>query len=132
MAVASPFTFGLGRRKSAVARVRIRPGKGDFRVNGKGMKEYFTTLRDQQQASSPLELISSEESYDIFVNVDGGGPHGQAGAVELGLARALKSVNPVLFEPLREHGHLTRDSRMKERKKPGRRGARRGFQFSKR
>ena len=77
-------------------------------------------------------MISSEESYDIFVNVDGGGPHGQAGAVELGLARALKSVNPVLFEPLREHGHLTRDSRMKERKKPGRRGARRGFQFSKR
>ena len=132
MADTSPFTFGLGRRKSAVARVRIRSGAGAFQINGKEMKDYFTTLRDQQQAASPLGLTSEEESYDVFVNVQGGGPHGQAGAVELGIARALKQVNPALFEPLREHGHLTRDSRMKERKKPGRRGARRGFQFSKR
>lgn len=132
MAVVNPYTWGLGRRKSAVARVRIKPGSGTFQVNGKAFKEYFTTERDQSEAFAPLSLISTEESYDVFVNVKGGGPHGQAGAVRLGIARALKEVNPVHFEGLREGGHLTRDARMKERKKPGRRGARRGFQFSKR
>jgi small subunit ribosomal protein S9 len=130
--VVNPFTWGLGRRKSAVARVRIKPGTGSFVVNGKEMKEFFVTLRDQQQAGRPLEHISSEESYDIIAKVHGGGPHGQAGAVQLGLSRALKEINPVLFEPLREHGLMTRDPRMKERKKYGQRGARRGFQFSKR
>ncbi len=130
--VVNPFTWGLGRRKSAVARVRIKPGTGSFIVNGKEMKEFFVTMRDQQQAASPLEHISSEESYDIIAKVHGGGAHGQAGAIQLGLSRALKTVNPVLFEALREHGMMTRDPRMKERKKYGQRGARRGFQFSKR
>jgi small subunit ribosomal protein S9 len=132
MAVVNPFTWGLGRRKSAVARVRIQPGSGKFSVNGKDFKEFFVTNRDQQEATAPLTTLSSEESYDVAAQVDGGGPHGQAGAVRLGLARALKELNPALFETLRTGGHLTRDSRMKERKKYGRRGARRGFQFSKR
>ena len=132
MTVNNPFTWGLGRRKSSVARVRIKSGAGAFQVNGKAVNEYFTTLRDINAAKAPLALLDDPETYDIFVRVAGGGPHGQAGAVQLGVARALKEANPVLFEGLREHGYLTRDSRMKERKKPGRRGARRGFQFSKR
>ncbi len=132
MTVNNPYTWGLGRRKSSVARVRIRSGSGNFVVNTKPVDQYFTTLRDVQQARSPLALLETPDNYDIFVNVNGGGPHGQAGAVQLGVARALKEANPVLFEGLREHGYLTRDSRMKERKKYGRRGARRGFQFSKR
>lgn len=132
MTVNHPFTWGLGRRKSAVARVRIKSGSGNFVVNGKGVDEFFSCLRDNQTAKAPLGLLESPENYDVLCTVKGGGPHGQAGAVMLGIARALKEVNPALFENLREHGFLTRDSRMKERKKPGRRGARRGFQFSKR
>ncbi|MEO0649449.1 MAG: 30S ribosomal protein S9 [Planctomycetota bacterium] len=132
MTVANPYTWGLGRRKSSVARVRIKPGSGTFTVNGKAFDDYFVTVRDRQLARAPLDVTSTEESYDITVSVHGGGPHGQAGAVRLGLGRALKDVNSELFEGLREHGHLTRDARMKERKKYGRRGARRGFQFSKR
>jgi len=132
MSVQSPFTFGLGRRKSSVARVRVKPGTGQFVVNKKPMAEYFTTLRDQKAAGAPLNLLESASTYDIYVKVHGGGPHGQAGAVQLGVARAFKDLNPALFEGLREHGFLTRDARMKERKKYGRRGARRGFQFSKR
>ena len=132
MTVNNPYTWGLGRRKSSVARVRIRSGSGNFLVNTKPVDQYFTTLRDQREARLPLDLLDSPDTYDIFVNVRGGGPHGQAGAVQLGVSRALKEVNPVLFEGLRDKGYLTRDSRMKERKKPGRRGARRGFQFSKR
>lgn len=132
MTVQNPYVWGLGRRKSAVARVRLKSGTGQFRVNGKALNEYFTTLRDLEQAKSPLGLLESPDTYDVFVEVEGGGPHGQAGAVQLGVARALKESNPVLFEDLREKGLLTRDARMKERKKYGRRGARRGFQFSKR
>jgi len=127
-----PNVLGLGRRKSAVARVRLKSGSGTFVVNGKPLDEFFTTLRDIETAKAPLQLLASEDSYDIHVSVHGGGPHGQAGAVMLGVARALKEANPVLFEGLRERGLLTRDARMKERKKYGRRGARRGFQFSKR
>lgn len=151
MALLNPYTWGLGRRKSAVARVRIKSGTGNFLVNGKPLDEYFTTERDQKRARSPLvapPVVESEveigegevqpalpvidSTYDIWCNVNGGGPHGQAGAVQLGLARALKESNPVLLESLRDRGLLTRDPRMKERKKYGRRGARRGFQFSKR
>ena len=132
MTVNNPYTWGLGRRKSAVARVRMKSGSGVFQVNGKPVNEYFSTLRDLDRAKAPLGMLEEDTTYDVFVNVKGGGPHGQAGAAQLGIARALKELNPVLFEGLREHGYLTRDSRMKERKKPGRRGARRGFQFSKR
>lgn len=132
MSVVNPWTWGLGRRKSAVARVRLKPGTGNFIVNGKECDNFFPTIRDRALSKAPLNLLEEGVSYDIFANVHGGGPHGQAGAVQLGVARALKEINPSLFEGLREHGYLTRDSRMKERKKYGRRGARRGFQFSKR
>lgn len=132
MTVNNPYTWGLGRRKSAVARVRIKPGSGNFVVNGKRVDDFFPCIRDNQTAKAPLGLLESPDAYDVFCNVQGGGPHGQAGAVMLGVARALKDANPALFEHLRENGFLTRDSRMKERKKYGRRGARRGFQFSKR
>lgn len=132
MAVINPWTWGLGRRKSAIARVRLKPGAGGFVVNGKPLDDYFVTIQTRQRARQPLEQVESVGQYDIFCNVNGGGPSGQAEAVSLGVARALKTINPTTFETLREHGLLTRDSRMKERKKYGRRGARRGFQFSKR
>ena len=132
MAVNNPWTWGLGRRKSSVARVRIKPGAGAFVVNGKPLNDYFPTLQCQKSAQSSLVHTESVGTYDVFCNVNGGGTTGQADAVSLGLARALKTINPATFESLRENGLLTRDSRMKERKKYGRRGARRGFQFSKR
>jgi small subunit ribosomal protein S9 len=126
------YVLGLGRRKSAVARVRIKPGTGSYLINGRPLAEYFGTLRDANEAKAPLALLEAPDTYDVVASVSGGGPHGQAGALSLGVARALKSANPVLFERLRQGGFLTRDPRMKERKKYGRRGARRGFQFSKR
>jgi small subunit ribosomal protein S9 len=129
---ASPFTLGLGRRKSAVARVRIKSGAGGFLVNGREMKQFFPTLAMQVRATAPLVATTTLDQYDVIVAVEGGGPVGQAEAVTLGLARALKKLNPSFDAVLREQGLLTRDSRMKERKKYGRRGARRGFQFSKR
>ncbi|HEX6886424.1 MAG TPA: 30S ribosomal protein S9 [Planctomycetota bacterium] len=129
---ASTFVLGLGRRKTAVARVRLKPGTGNFLVNGRPVGEFFPTLRDLNEAKAPLGLLETPDSYDVFANVHGGGPHGQAGALSLGVARALKTANPALFERLRQGGFLTRDERMKERKKYGKRGARRGFQFSKR
>jgi small subunit ribosomal protein S9 len=129
---ASQFTLGLGRRKSSVARVRIKAGAGGFLVNGREMKEFFPVLAAQVRATAPLVATGTTGQYDVIVAVDGGGPFGQAEAVTLGLARALKKLNPSFDAVLREQGLLTRDSRMKERKKYGRRGARRGFQFSKR
>ena len=130
--MATNFQWGLGRRKSAVARVRLKPGAGGFVVNGKPVDDFFCTLEQRNSARAPLKATETEASYDVFVNVKGGGPSGQSGAVMLGLARALKRTNPVFDGVLRGQGLLTRDSRMKERKKYGRRGARRGFQFSKR
>ena len=126
------FTWGLGRRKSSVARVRIAPGSGGFVVNGKPLEAFFPVLANQESARSPLATAELLESYDVFCNVNGGGVTRQSGAVRLGLARALVKLDPALDPTFREEGHLTRDSRMKERKKPGQRGARRGFQFSKR
>jgi small subunit ribosomal protein S9 len=130
MTVANSSTWGLGRRKTSVARVRIQSGSGVFQVNGRPLEEYFLTTRDRQLARAALG--GAVATYDVHAAVEGGGPHGQAGAVRLGIGRALKLVDPTLFEGLRAGGHLTRDGRMKERKKYGRRGARRGFQFSKR
>lgn len=126
------FTWGLGRRKSSIARVRIVPGAGAFIVNGRPLNEFFPVLEAQNRAQAPLKATELAGQYDVFCNVNGGGLTGQSDAVRLGLSRALKSLNPALDQPLRAGGHLTRDSRMKERKKYGRRGARRGFQFSKR
>ena len=130
--MSTTFVWGLGRRKSAVARVRITAGGGGFTVNGRPLNEYFLTRETQLDAMAPLKSTTSDASYDVFCRVEGGGPVGQAGAVRMGLARALKLANPTFEGTLRDQGHLTRDSRMKERKKYGRRGARRGFQFSKR
>ena len=130
--VVNPFTWGLGRRKKAVARVRIKPGAGGFLINGRTVEDFFPMIQHQRTAQAPLTDTENAVAYDVFVNVNGGGMTGQAGAVQLGLARALKNINEGLEPLLRENGHLTRDSRAKERKKYGRRGARRGFQFSKR
>lgn len=127
-----PFIWGLGRRKSARARVRIKPGPGAFIVNGREINAFFLTLQSQTRATAPLHATNTLGTYDVFCEVEGGGPTGQADAVRMGLARALNTANPAFDHSLRQHGLLTRDSRMKERKKYGRRGARRGFQFSKR
>lgn len=130
--VEKQFHWGLGRRKSAVARVRVTSGQGGFVINGRSLNEFFPTVQHQNRALAPLRATETTQQYDVFCNVDGGGLTGQSDAVMLGLARALKQINPVWDPLLRGGGLLTRDSRMKERKKYGRRGARRGFQFSKR
>ena len=130
--MSAAITWGLGRRKSAVARVRIQSGAGGFLVNDKDLNTYFPVLAAQQRATEPLRATATAGQYDVLCTVDGGGPISQAEAVTLGLARALKRLNPGFDAVLRQNGLLTRDSRMKERKKYGRRGARRGFQFSKR
>ncbi|MFT5050363.1 MAG: small subunit ribosomal protein S9 [Chlamydiales bacterium] len=132
MVVINPWTWGLGRRKTAVARVRLKPGAGGFVVNGRPFDEYFVTIQSRQRAVAPLVSTETNESFDIFCNVNGGGPNGQAEAVSLGVARALTKLSPAHEEILRANSQLTRDGREKERKKYGRRGARRGFQFSKR
>ena len=130
--VDTSYFWGTGRRKSAVARVRIRSGAGTFLVNGRECEEYFVRERDQASIRAPLTATKTFGKYDIFANVRGGGPSGQAGAVLLGIARALCKAEEEMEDILREGGFLTRDSRMVERKKYGRRGARRGCQFSKR
>ncbi|MCR9117174.1 MAG: 30S ribosomal protein S9 [bacterium] len=124
--------LGTGRRKSSVARVRIRPGSGKVTVNKRPLEDYFATLSDQNDVLAPLKLLGKETEIDINVRVNGGGSTGQSGAIRMGLARALVGYDSEFFEPLRDSGFLTRDSRMKERKKPGLHGARRGTQFSKR
>jgi small subunit ribosomal protein S9 len=128
----SGFWWGIGRRKTSVARVRIKPGKGQLVINQKKADEYFQLPKDRNAIRSPLKSINAVEGFDIFVNVNGGGITGQAGAVMLGIARALKNYNPAFLKELREGGYLTRDSRAVERKKYGRSGARKRFQFSKR
>ncbi|UCG33951.1 MAG: 30S ribosomal protein S9 [Phycisphaerales bacterium] len=128
----SLWTWGLGRRKTAVARVRLRPGKGEFLINGRNVENYLTCHKDQQAVLAPLKATQTENTLDVHVNVRGGGESGQAGAVVLGVARALKKTDASFESVLRERGFLTRDSRMVERKKYGQRGARRRFQFSKR
>lgn len=126
------YLWGTGRRKSAVARVRIAPGTGKIEVNGRTLNDYFTNERDRKAIFGPLEITNTGGKLDIWVNADGGGLTGQSGAVILGLARALMKYDPTTAEVLRGSGFLTRDDRMKERKKYGQRGARRRFQFSKR
>ena len=127
-----PYVWGTGRRKTSVARVRIKSGSGNFLVNGKPVEAFFTTQDTRRAASSPLVATESATSYDVWVSVSGGGITGQAGAVCLGLARALKLDHPDYEAVLRERHLLTRDPRMIERKKYGLRKARRATQFSKR
>ena len=124
--------WGTGRRKSSVARVRLKPCKGELLINKKKLTDYFPRLQDQQAVLAPLKTVNAEKSFDIFINLRGGGTTGQAGAALLGIARALKNFDDSFIPALRDEGHLTRDGRMVERKKPGQRGARRRFQFSKR
>jgi len=126
------FVWGVGRRKSSVARVRIATGSGKIEINGRSLNEYFTGERDRKAIFGPLEVTSTGGKMDVFVNTKGGGPTGQSGAIVMGLARALLKFDHTLEAALRNVGFLTRDSRMKERKKYGQRGARRRFQFSKR
>ncbi len=124
--------IGTGRRKTSVARVRIKDGDGKFIVNGRDFSEYFSTERDQKMVQEPLEATGTRGTVDVWVRVNGGGTTGQTGAVVLGVARALEARNESLHHTLSVGGFLSRDDRMVERKKYGRRKARRSFQFSKR
>ncbi len=124
--------IGTGRRKTAVARVFLREGSGKIVVNGKDLKEYFTSDLQVKLVYQPLLVTSNDNKFDILINVSGGGLNGQAAACVHGVARALAQVDPNSHQALRTNGYLTRDSRMVERKKYGQRGARRRFQFSKR
>ncbi|MBN2456415.1 MAG: 30S ribosomal protein S9 [Sedimentisphaerales bacterium] len=126
------YWWGTGRRKSSVARVRIKPGDGKLVVNKRQLKDFFNRPQDREAVLSPLKAVDAEKSFDIFINVRGGGVTGQSGAARLGIARALRNYDQNFMQPLRDGGHLTRDSRMVERKKPGQSGARKKFQFSKR
>ena len=122
----------IGRRKTAVARVYLRPGSGNITVNHKDFKVYFPSDVLQIIVNQPIELVSDMGKYDFFVNVKGGGVSGQAQAVRMGIARSLVESSPENRTVIKKEGYLTRDSRMVERKKFGRRKARRSFQFSKR
>jgi small subunit ribosomal protein S9 len=124
--------LGTGRRKSSVARVRVRAGSGKIIINQRPLEEYFLTDQDRRAVTDVLDAVTRRDSVDVVIRVAGGGTTGQAGACRMGVARALVSYEPELFPALREGGFLTRDSRMKERKKYGLHGARRGTQFSKR
>ena len=125
-------SLGTGRRKTSVARVRVRAGKGTITINDRPFDEYFVNDRDRRNVLAPLEKSGKVDSVDVSIRVHGGGSTGQSGACMLGIARALIKFDAETFDPLRHNHLLTRDSRMKERKHYGLRGARRGTQFSKR
>jgi small subunit ribosomal protein S9 len=124
--------YGTGRRKSAIARVFLRPGSGEFKVNGKGFDEYFVTEEQRVAARRPLAITETLSTFDVVTSVRGGGVSGQADAVKMGIARALLEFNVELRKTLKADGLLSRDARIKERKKYGQKGARARFQFSKR
>jgi small subunit ribosomal protein S9 len=132
MATTEKEFLGTGRRKTAVARVRLATGSGKITVNGRAFETYFPTEMLRMVVQQPLVTTDSASKYDVRVNVEGGGPAGQAGAVRHGIARALLEVDTTLRAPLKAAGLLTRDPRMRERKKYGQPGARKRFQFSKR
>ena len=123
---------GTGRRKTATARVILRPGTGSFKVNNRTLEQYFFDETHRMLVKRPLEASDTLNKFDVLVTVDGGGMHGQAGAVQHGIARALVEFSTELRGVLKKEGFLTRDPRMKERKKYGQPGARKRFQFSKR
>lgn len=124
--------YGTGRRKTAAARVYLRPGSGRIFVNKRPIEEYLPRATHRMDLAQPLALTETENAYDVYANVRGGGHTGQTGAIRLGISRALIRVNPEFRGRLKRAGFLTRDARKVERKKYGRRGARRSFQFSKR
>ncbi len=125
-------TWATGRRKTAVAQVRIQPGKGNVTVNGITIEDYFPVELYRMNALKPLEVTKSEGKYDCLIRVKGGGKSGQTGAVQLAIARAIAKVDEQAHDSLRDAGLLTRDPRMVERKKYGQKKARKRFQFSKR
>jgi len=124
--------YGTGRRKSAIARVYLRPGSGDFKINGRPFEQYFVTESQRSSARQPLLSTETASSFNVVVRVTGGGVNGQADAVKLGLARALMLFNIEFRKKLKAEGMVSRDSRAKERKKYGQKGARKRFQYSKR
>ena len=124
--------YGTGRRKSAIARVFLRPGSGEWKVNGKGFDEYFVTEQQRASAKRTLAVAEMAANFDVLTTVNGGGVTAQADAVKMGVARALIEFNPELRNTLKADGLLTRDARVKERKKYEQKGARKRFQFSKR
>jgi small subunit ribosomal protein S9 len=124
--------YGTGRRKSAIARVFLRPGSGNFKVNGKGLETYFVTEQQRVSAVRPLVLTELTSTFDVLTTVRGGGVSAQADAVKMGISRALLEFNAELRKQLKTEGLLSRDARQKERKKYGQKGARKRFQFSKR
>ena len=124
--------YGTGRRKTSTARVYLRPGTGQVRVNRKTFEEYFPNQTLRMVINQPFQLTGTAEKFDVIVNVAGGGPAGQAGAVRHGITRALMEFNADLRPTLKQAGLVTRDPRIKERKKYGQKGARKRFQFSKR
>ena len=124
--------YGTGRRKRSIARVYMTPGKGEITVNGKSFRDYLCRDTLAKIVMQPLVAVEDEKAYNIDINVNGGGLTGQAGAIRLGISRALLDVNGDYRSILKEKGFLTRDARKVERKKPGQPGARNNFQFSKR
>jgi small subunit ribosomal protein S9 len=130
-AAAKP-SYGTGRRRESVARVYIKPGPARFSVNGRPVDDYFRNIAWHTAAVEPLKFTQMQDQLEVNAMVKGGGVGGQAGAVRMGLSRALAALNPELRSALRKNGFLTRDPRMKERKKYGQKGARRRFQYSKR
>jgi small subunit ribosomal protein S9 len=124
--------YGTGRRKSAIARVYLRPGSGEFKINGRPFEVYFVTESQRVSARQPLLSTETAASFNVVARVSGGGVNGQADAVKLGIARALMQFNVELRKKLKAEGMVTRDSRAKERKKYGQKGARKRFQYSKR
>ena len=124
--------YGTGRRKSSVARVFLRPGSGEITVNGRSFDQYFVTSSQRSAAKQPLLSSETAATFNVVASVSGGGINGQADAVRMGIARALLGFNPELRKKLKTEGLLSRDSRGKERKKYGQKGARKRFQFSKR
>ena len=132
MSTPASIFLGTGRRKTATARVRLSEGTGKLLVNGREFESYFSHENFAKQAYAPLLTVSLREKIDVLANVSGGGVAGQAGAVAHGIARALQKMNMELRPSLKKAGHIKRDPREKERKKPGQPGARKRFQFSKR
>jgi small subunit ribosomal protein S9 len=131
--MAMSYYEGVGRRKAATARVRIYPGgDGNIMINDRPVNEYFSRMMDIVHLKEPLELTNTQDRYDVSVLVNGGGIKGQSGAIRLGIARALLEADPDLRPPLRRGGFLTRDARVKERKKPGLKKARKAPQYTKR
>jgi small subunit ribosomal protein S9 len=132
MSVQPVVFLGTGRRKTSTARVRLTAGTGKLVANGRAFDDYFSHENFVKAASRPLLTVELADKFDVTANVSGGGTAGQAGAVAHGIARALQKMNPELRIPLKKAGHIKRDPRAKERKKPGQPGARKRFQFSKR